>query len=281
MPPRMGMAIAAGVAALSAWGGAAGLIGGFLSLGDIERRLPFDSPVLGGIALALWVAVPFTVLAARAARGRASTGISAVCVGALVIAWIVVQMLIIRQFSFFQPLYIVVGAAFAVAGWRTRGVGREVVDAATAQRFLAHDRIALVGASADPKKFGNVIFRALRDAGHEVVPVNPRAGEVEGIACVRRIADLPDDIDAVMIMLTGDDAAGAVEECGAKGVEHVWLFRGAGQGAVSRRTLALCRTHGFQTVPGACPLMFLEPVASVHKVHLGARRLSGAVSGPR
>ena len=61
--------------AVSAYGGAAGLVSGFLATdATLDSRLPFASPVFGGTALAYIVAVPSTFLAARAhAPGSDST----------------------------------------------------------------------------------------------------------------------------------------------------------------------------------------------------------------
>lgn len=276
-PRRPVMWIGAALVAIGAWFGAAGLVAGFLSLGDIESRLPFGSPVLAGIALALLVALPFSMLARRSWFGRSSTGATAMIAGVLLMGWIVVQLLVIRDFSPFQPVYFAVGGAFAFAGWRTRAKGRAVVDPAVARAFLDRPRIAVIGASADPKKFGNTVFRALRDHGIEVVPVNPRATDVDGVACVARIRDLGPTVDAAMIMLAGDAAVEAVEECGAHGIRHVWLFRGAGAGALSERALQAGERFGIEVVPGACPLMFLPPASGVHSMHLHVRRLVGAV----
>lgn len=45
-------------------------------------------------------------------------------------------------------------------------------------------RIAVVGASPDPERASHRIFRFLHDMGHDVLPVNPVAPEVAGVACV-------------------------------------------------------------------------------------------------
>jgi len=116
------LAVVAGVNAVAAWGGAAGLIVGFLSLTDrINERLPFASPVVGGLALALVVALPLTVLTVRAATGHPRTGETAVVVGLLLIGWILVQVLFLRELSFFHPFYLLVGSGLVVAGRRPPG----------------------------------------------------------------------------------------------------------------------------------------------------------------
>jgi len=116
---RTGLAVFAGLVAVSAYGGALGLILGFLDLGArINARLPFGSPVLGGLALALIVAVPSTVLAWWAWRGDPRTDLAAVVTGVLVIGWIVVELAFIRELSFFHPTYVAVGAALVWVGRR-------------------------------------------------------------------------------------------------------------------------------------------------------------------
>ena len=54
-----------------------------------------------------------------------------------------------------------------------------------ADEFLAQHRIAVAGVSRDAKQPANLIYRRLRDTGHEVFAVNPNAGEVEGDPCYR------------------------------------------------------------------------------------------------
>ena len=123
------------------------------------------------------------------------------------------------------------------------------------------------------------MFRALRDHGHDVLPVNPRATEIEGTTCVASIAEAEGDLTAAIVMVTGSAAVEAVHACAARGVQHVWLFHGIGTpGAVSAESVAACRQHELDAVIGACPLMFLDPVSSVHKAHMAVRRFNGALS---
>ena len=113
------LAVVAGLNAVAAWGGAAGLVLGFLSLTDrLNERLPFASPALGGLALAAVVALPLTVLTIRAATGHPRTGETAVVVGLLLVGWILVQVLFLRELSFFHPFYLLVGTGLVAAGHR-------------------------------------------------------------------------------------------------------------------------------------------------------------------
>ena len=57
--------------------------------------------------------------------------------------------------------------------------------------------IAIIGASADRKKYGNKAVRAFRDGGWTVYPVNVNADEIEGLMSYPSIADVPGPIDRV------------------------------------------------------------------------------------
>ncbi|MFI5040302.1 MAG: hypothetical protein ACHQNA_00390 [Acidimicrobiales bacterium] len=114
---RTGLAVGAAAVALSAYAGALGLATGALALEDgLAHRLPFHSPVFGGLALVAVVAVPFTVLAAAAWRQSPRTSERSFGAGFLLAGWILVELAFIQSISFFHPLYLAVGAWFMFAG---------------------------------------------------------------------------------------------------------------------------------------------------------------------
>jgi hypothetical protein len=111
------LAVAAGLVAASAIGGATGLATGWLSIGqDFEGRLPFASPVIGAQALALVIRVPFwgarmvCDLSPHQHRCRL-VGIRR-RLGGLVI----VELAFVREVTFLQPFFKLVGAGFMLAG---------------------------------------------------------------------------------------------------------------------------------------------------------------------
>lgn len=134
------------------------------------------------------------------------------------------------------------------------------------QDFLAQQTIAMVGVSADESDFSRAVYRQLA-LGHRMVPVHPTADEIDGDAVVRSVADLPDDVDGLVVMTNPTDTDAVVTDAIAAGIERVWLFKGAGKGSVTDHAVALCVEHGIEVVDGQCPLMFAEPVATFHKVH--------------
>jgi predicted CoA-binding protein len=148
-----------------------------------------------------------------------------------------------------------------------------------ASSFLDLPRLAVVGASADERKFGNTIYRALRDAGRTVVPVNTGEETVAGDPCYPSVKDVPGGIDGAIVMTPAASAAGVVRDCIDAGIRNVWLFKGiGGPGATSDEARQLCHDAGISTIDGACPLMFLEPVRGAHRFHRSIRHLRGAVA---
>jgi predicted CoA-binding protein len=154
-----------------------------------------------------------------------------------------------------------------------------MIDPALASEFLAAGRIAVIGASDDPKKFSNTVYRTMRDRGVDVVAVNPRSGRVCGDPCYPSVLQTPGDIDGALVMAPADQAAAVVADCIVRGMTRVWLFRGlGGKGSVSDEAVRLCREHGVSVIAGACPLMFLEPVGWFHRLHRSARHLNRSLA---
>ncbi|NIP79472.1 MAG: CoA-binding protein [Gemmatimonadetes bacterium] len=136
---------------------------------------------------------------------------------------------------------------------------------AAAEDFLGRRRIAVAGVSRDPKQAANAIYRRLRDAGYEVYPVNPNAGEVEGDWCYPSVDALPEQPDGVLIATHPDAAPEVARQCVTAGVPRVWMHRSFGTGSVSPEATAICREAGVAVLDGGCPLMFLEPVDIGHR----------------
>ncbi|MDD1706010.1 MAG: acetate--CoA ligase family protein, partial [Methanoregulaceae archaeon] len=77
--------------------------------------------------------------------------------------------------------------------------------------------IAVVGASADPKKIGYAIFRNLLSFPGILYPVNPNHDEVLGRQAYRCIADIPGEVDTAVIAVPSALVPGVMEELAAHG----------------------------------------------------------------
>jgi predicted CoA-binding protein len=132
-------------------------------------------------------------------------------------------------------------------------------------QFLQGKHIAVAGVSRHSDQPANAIYRRLRDSGFEVFPVNPNAGQVEGVACYPNLASIPVPIDGVVVVTHPDVSIDVVRECSELGIRRVWFHRSIGEGSVSEDAVRECESRDINCIIGGCPLMFCEPVDIGHK----------------
>jgi predicted CoA-binding protein len=99
--------------------------------------------------------------------------------------------------------------------------------------------VAVIGASADRRKFGNKALRAFRAQGFTVVPINPHATDIEGERAYRSVLDYPGQIDEATMYVPPDRGLGVLDELARKGVARVWLNPGADRDDLVARARAL------------------------------------------
>ncbi len=118
---------------------------------------------------------------------------------------------------------------------------------------MVQPTVAILGASADRAKFGNKSVRAHLQAGYEVFPVNPKGGQIEGLAVYRTLAEVPATrLNRVSVYLPPSIAAATVDEILAKGCDEVWL----NPGSESPEVLAKARKLGLDVI-AACSIVDL------------------------
>jgi acyl-CoA synthetase (NDP forming) len=119
-------------------------------------------------------------------------------------------------------------------------------------RLLRPRSIAIVGASDDPRSIGGNVLANLKRAGFAgaLHLVSRTKAEIGGLRCVPAIDDLPQGIDAVLLVLPLDAVLDAVEACGRRQVGGVIVlasgFAEAGPDGQARqeRLAALARAGG-------------------------------------
>lgn len=109
-------------------------------------------------------------------------------------------------------------------------------------------RIAVVGASNDPRKYGNVIVRNLAAKGYTVLPVNPHEKEIAGVTAYARLADVPGPIHIVDVVTPPAVTKAILEEAAGLGLPAVWLQDGSYDDAA----LEVAARAPFATVYEAC-----------------------------
>ncbi len=99
--------------------------------------------------------------------------------------------------------------------------------------------VAVIGASADRRKFGNRAVRAFQAQGHTVIPINPHETNIEGLTTYKSVLDVPGPIDMATVYVQPDVGVGVMDELARKGIGEVWLNPGADDDQVIARARTL------------------------------------------
>lgn len=131
------------------------------------------------------------------------------------------------------------------------------------EEFLLQKKIAVVGVSRKKAKFGNAIYKELKQKGYNVFPINPHINTFEGDACYPDLLSLPEKVDAVVINVPSVQTEKVVREAKKAGINKVWLQ----QGSQSENAVKFCEENGIEYVSNECILMFAQPSAFIHRAH--------------
>ena len=139
------------------------------------------------------------------------------------------------------------------------------------EAFFSSPAYAVIGVSADRKKFGNVVYRTMKEKEFSVFPVHPTVDLVEGDACWNSVKDLPGEVRSVVTVVTPAQTETVVRECAEKGISSIWMQ----PGSASEKAIKEAEEKQVGVIHGQCILMFLEPVSSFHALHRWINKLAG------
>jgi acetyl coenzyme A synthetase (ADP forming)-like protein len=131
--------------------------------------------------------------------------------------------------------------------------GQEAILAAM-RRTMSPKSIAVIGASAEEGKIGYAVVRNLLDGGYEgaLYPVNPRLSEIQGLKAYSSVMDIPGDVDVAVFAIPAPLVAGALEQCGQKGVAAAILipsgFAEVGEKQLQDDMIAVARRHNVRVM---------------------------------
>ena len=118
-------------------------------------------------------------------------------------------------------------------------------------------KIALVGASENPQKYGSIIFKNLTGKGLEVVPINPNRKTVYGIKAYPALMQLPQKPDLINIVTPPHITLPILKQCLEADMMNVWLQ----PGAENEEVIQYLNAHPFNFLVNACTMV----VSSSHK----------------
>ena len=114
--------------------------------------------------------------------------------------------------------------------------------------FPKYRKWAVIGVSDDREKYGNKIYRDLRNAGYQAYAINPKLSTVEGDTCYASLKDLPELPDVVDLVVPPAVSLKVVEECLALGIKRIWFQ----PGSESEEAVKKAQDGGMEVVHDAC-----------------------------
>ncbi len=120
------------------------------------------------------------------------------------------------------------------------------------ERLLNPMSVAIAGVSATPGSLAGIVLDNLRRFGFSgaLHLIHPTRDEVQGIACVKNVRDLPYGIDCVVLAIPATGVLDAVKGCAERGVGGVVIFSagfaelGPAGKAVQDEIAAIARASG-------------------------------------
>lgn len=120
--------------------------------------------------------------------------------------------------------------------------------------------IAIIGASTDPTKFGNIILNALLEIGYEgkIFPVNPEGKEINSLKTYSTVKNIPEEVDLAIITIPAPLVLDALNECLQKGVKGVEILTsgfketGTPEGKRMEKEIAQIAQKGIRVIGPNC-----------------------------
>jgi predicted CoA-binding protein len=136
--------------------------------------------------------------------------------------------------------------------------------------FIDAQPIAMVGVSRNPKKFGYIAYKELKNKGMNLVPVNPEADQIMGEKTYRNVAALPAEIKGLIILTNKNTTASVVKEARERGIKQIWIQ----QMSDSNEAIDQLRGSDINFITGECILMHYKP-SGMHKFHGAIKKFFG------
>lgn len=97
--------------------------------------------------------------------------------------------------------------------------------------FFQARSVAVIGASASPRKVGNSVMDSLTRHGYQgkVYPVNPGKGEIMGLKAYPSLSAIPGPVELVVVTVGLGMVPEIVKECAARGVHNMVINSGGGK----------------------------------------------------
>ncbi|WP_263597060.1 CoA-binding protein [Metabacillus idriensis] len=109
-------------------------------------------------------------------------------------------------------------------------------------------RIAVVGLSDQPDRTSYMVSKAMKDAGYEIIPVNPTIKEALGVKAVGSLKEIDGHIDIVNVFRRSEQLLPVAEEFLEIDADVFW----AQLGLVNEEAYQLLKEKGYTVIMDRC-----------------------------
>jgi len=109
-------------------------------------------------------------------------------------------------------------------------------------------RIAVVGASNNQEKWGNIITRNLLGKGYKVIPINPKEKEIEGLKAYPTVAEAEKPLHIVNFVTPPEVSLQVIRGMPQDATDTVWFQ----EGSFNQQVLEEARAKFKNVVYDAC-----------------------------
>jgi predicted CoA-binding protein len=109
-------------------------------------------------------------------------------------------------------------------------------------------RIAVVGLSDNPDRTSYMVSKAMRDAGYEIIPVNPNVEYVLGQKAVKSLKEIEDHVDIVNVFRRSEFLMDVAQEFVQIDADVFW----AQLGIADEETYRFLKEKGYTVIMDRC-----------------------------
>lgn len=119
------------------------------------------------------------------------------------------------------------------------------------KKILEKNVWAVVGASEERSKYGNKVYRHLRNNDYKVYPINPSLDKVEGDKAYDHLEDLPETPDVVNFVVRPMVTNNKLPKLKDLGIDYAW----AQPGASNDKSQEIAQENDIKLVRDECVLV--------------------------
>ncbi len=109
---------------------------------------------------------------------------------------------------------------------------------------MKNKKIAVVGVSSNPNKYGYKIFKDLIENEYEVYGINPKLKELFNQTIYPSLKDIPQKIDTLIMVVPPQITEKIVDECIELGIKEIWFQ----PGSESEKAIEKAKKNGIKTI---------------------------------